>query len=484
MLPGAGGFTASLLPRPSWLLALVLLLPAALRAASPDPPAEAVLARALAVTLPAAWRLVEARLEAQADLGSPAAPEIRSRLAATLALAMPAYEPAGTEGAVTLVRPVAPEGHARRVQVHAVSTSRDGGWETRLTVEPPEALEPPGIPAAAIPGRLIELGSEAERQWRAAREAEAEVHQAKALADQRRAGALQAAAAEAMALAEQRRAAALAAATAEARRAEAARDAEALRQEAAAEALAAARRAAAARALPDQADRSEAMRALAEAERLAEARRAAAEALEAAALREATARTAAQRVAIEERTRQLAELRARFAGDRNARLAALDQAMRSEDPVIRALGFEAALTSQDAAAISLALRLTLLQKRELQVVTFAPSIIGPGQTDAQEVAASVAGFTLLLRDINPTTGKFAGTARLGGSEALVSGALGRSEMTVALRPLDKGVPLLVGGVAQQGCSLMLRLSEVQTLDGIFTCTAKETPRLVARVALD
>ena len=31
---------------------------------------------------------------------------------------------------------------------------------------------------------------------------------------------------------------------------------------------------------------------------------------------------------------------------------------------------------------------------------------------------------------------------------------------------------------------MLRLSEVQTLDGIFGCTAKETPRLVARVALD
>ena len=46
------------------------------------------------------------------------------------------------------------------------------------------------------------------------------------------------------------------------------------------------------------------------------------------------------------------------------------------------------------------------------------------------------------------------------------------------------MPLLVGGVSQQGCSLMLRLSEVQTLDGIFTCTAKETPRLVARVVLD
>ena len=118
------------------------------------------------------------------------------------------------------------------------------------------------------------------------------------------------------------------------------------------------------------------------------------------------------------------------------------------------------------------------------MVTFAPAIIGPGQTDAQEVAASVAGFTLLLRDINPTTGTFAGTARLGGSTALVTGTLGRSEMTVALRPSEKGVPLLVGGVAQQGCSLMLRLSEVQTLDGIFTCTAKETPRLVARVVLD
>ena len=112
--------------------------------------------------------------------------------------------------------------------------------------------------------------------------------------------------------------------------------------------------------------------------------------------------------------------------------------MRSEDPVIRALGFETALASQDAAAISLALRLTLLQKRELQVVTFAPAIIGPGQTDAQEVAASVAGFTLLLRDINPTTGTFAGTARLGGSTALVTGTLGRSEMTVALRPSEKG----------------------------------------------
>ena len=285
-------------------MALVLLLPAAPRAASPEPPAEAALARALAVSLPATWRLLEARLEAQADLGSPATPEIRSRLSATLALAMPAYEPAGREGAVTLVRPVAPEGHARRVQVRAVSTWRDGGWETRLIVEPPEALEPPGTPAAGIPGRLIELGSEAERQWRAAREAEAAARQDTALADQRRAAVLEADAAEARqaaSLTAQRHAAALAAA----------------------------------RALLDQADRSEAMRALAETERLAEARRAAAQALEAATLREATARTVAQRVAIEERTRQLADLRARFAGDRNARLAALDQAMRSEDPVVR-----------------------------------------------------------------------------------------------------------------------------------------------------
>ena len=256
-------------------MALVLLLPAAPRAASPEPPAEAALARALAVSLPATWRLLEARLEAQADLGSPATPEIRSRLSATLALAMPAYEPAGREGAVTLVRPVAPEGHARRVQVRAVSTWRDGGWETRLIVEPPEALEPPGTPAAGIPGRLIaaRLGSRAAMARRA--RGRGGGRQDTALADQRRAAVLEADAArearQAASLTAQRHAAALAAA----------------------------------RALLDQADRSEAMRALAETERLAEARRAAAQALEAATLREATARTAAQRVAIEERTRQL-----------------------------------------------------------------------------------------------------------------------------------------------------------------------------------
>ena len=484
-LLGAGGRTAPLSPRPPWLqapprlqampvlalslalLCLFLLRPPGAYAEppSPDPAAltEAVLARLLALALPGPWRLVEARLEAQADLGTPAAPEIRSRLAALLALAVPTFDLAGTEAGIALVRPVAPEGHARRVQVRAVSIRRAGAWETRIVVEPLEALEVPGTPAAALAGRLLLIGSEEERQWRAGREAEAEARQAVLLAGQRRAAAL-AAAAQAAALAERHRLAALA--------------------EAEADALAAARRTAGMRALLDQADRTEAMRALAEAERLAEARRAVAGALEAATLREATARTAAQRVAIEERGRQIGELRARFAGDRNTRIAALDHAMRSEDPVLRALGFETALTSQDAAAISLALRLTLLQKRELQVTTFAPSIIAPGQTDAQAVAASVAGFTIQLRDINPATGNFAGTARLGGSEAVATGSLGRSELTVALRPLDKAHPLLVGGLVQDACSLMLRLSEVQTLDGVFGCTAKETPRLVARVALD
>jgi hypothetical protein len=66
----------------------------------------------------------------------------------------------------------------------------------------------------------------------------------------------------------------------------------------------------------------------------------------------------------------------------------------------------------------------------------------------------------------------------------VTGSLARSELTVALRPLGRAQPLLVGGVPQEGCSLVLRLSEVQTLDGLFGCTAKETPRLIARVALD
>lgn len=336
-------------------------------------------------------------------------PEIHSRLSATLVLAMPGYEPAGTEGAITLVRPVAPAGQPRQVQVRAVSTPREGGWQTRLAVEPPEALHPPGTPADAIPGQLIELGSAAERQWRAAREAEAAAQHAAALAEAGRAAELQAAAT-----------------------------------------------------------------------RLAEARIAAAAAEEAATQREVAARHAAT----EARTRQIAGLRARLAGDSDGRLAALDLAMRSEDPAIRALGFEAALASRDAAATSLALRLTLLQKRVLPVQAFAPAVTGPGQTDAQEVAASVAGFALLLRDIDPATGQFAGTARLGGSEALLAGTLGRSELTAALRPLDKATPLLVGGVAQQACSLLLRLSEVQTLDGIFGCSAKQTPRLVVRVALD
>jgi hypothetical protein len=406
---------------PAALLALTLLAGHPLRAqeapADPGAVTAELLQRELAVRLPAPWRLVELRLEAQADLGTAAIPEIHSRLLVMLALALPTFEPAGREGEITFARPVAPEGYRRAVPGLAISTRREGRWETRIALEPDSALAVPGLPAAALPGRVVVLGSEEEARLRAARAAEAEAGHEAALAAQRRTAAL--AAEQGVAEAE-------------------------------------------------------------EARRLAKARRDAAEALEAAALRDA----AAQRVVIEARARQIAELRARFAGNRNTRLAALDQAMRSEDPAIRALGFEAALASQDAAAISLALRLTLLQKPELQMVTFASAVVGPGQGNPQDVVASLSGFAIVLEDISPATGSFTGTARLGTGTARATGALGRSEMTVALRPAGPGQPLLVGGVAQEACSLALRLSEVQTLDGLFGCTAKETPRLIARIALD
>ncbi|MCB4821560.1 hypothetical protein [Roseicella aerolata] len=457
ILIGAGAVPVPGYPRrappgrllPAALLALALLTghPLGAQEAPADPGAvtAALLQQELAVRLPSPWRLAELRLEAQADLGSAAAPEIHSRLLAMLALALPTFEPAGREGEITFARPVAPEGYRRAVQGLAISTRRDGRWETRITLEPDSALAVPGLPAAALPGRVVMLGSEEEARLRAARAAADEAGHAAALAAQRRAAAL-------------------------------------ATEQGVAEAEAAARRqAAAARVLAEEARAAEARRQEAEeARRLAEARRDAAEALEAAVLREA----AAQRMVIEARARQIAELRTRFAGDRNTRLAALDQAMRSGDPAIRALGFEAALASQDAAAIGLALRLTLVQKPELQVVTFAPAVVGPGQGNPQEVVASLSGFAIVLEDINPATGSFTGMARLGGGTARATGALGRSEMTVALRPAGPGQPLLVGGVAQEACSLALRLSEVRTLDGLFGCTAKETPRLIARIALD
>ncbi|WP_431270206.1 hypothetical protein [Dankookia sp. P2] len=427
---------------------------APVRAAPPDPPAEVALADALAVTLPAAWRLLEARLEAQADLGSPAAPEIRSRLSATLALAAPTYEPAGREGAVTLVRPVAPEGHVRRVRVQAVSTLREGGWETRLAVDPPEALEPPGIPAETIPGRLVELGSEAERQWRAAREVEAAARQGAALAEQRRAAALAADAAEAR------------------------------RREAEADALAAARRAAAARALLDQAGRAEAMRALAETERLAEARRAAAEALEAATRREAAARTAAQRVAIEERMRQLARAprpvrRRPQCPARRLRPGDAERGPGDPGPGLRGgaglagCGRDRSRPAADPAAEARVAGRDLRPGRHRSRADRCAGGRGLGRRLHPAAARGEPGDRAVRRH-RPARRQRGGGDRQPRAQRDDGGAAAAGE----------GHPLLVGGVAQQGCSLMLRLSEVQTLDGIFGCTAKETPRLVARVALD
>jgi len=516
-------------------------LPALPQAPTPAAEAAAVPAEVLraqfAQTLPGAWTVTDLTVDAQANMGTAVDPDIRSRLRVIVALSAPTLAIVQREGPFTFVRPVAPAGSQRTVHARASSALRAGRWETRFEVETPEAIEVPGMPEAAIPGRIIVVGSDEERALRAEWQAQAQARHAEALAEQERAAALAAerrraeqAAAQARqadAMAEQQRAATLAAerrrteeadaqarrareqaeaqarreqeeALAETRRRAAAAEAETRRQQQEADALAAVRREAAAETARVQAREAEALRAAAEAGRVAEARRAAAEVLETAARREAEAQASAQRLAVESRAAQIAELRGQFrAEDRNIRIAAVERAMRSEDPALRVLGMEAALSSGDGALLGLGLRLFFQQTREVPVSFFVPAtqpqVPGRGRFQVAPATFAVAmnGLVLSIREFDVASGALTGTSRVGSDPATLTGTLARSEFTITLTPSSpRGRGGEFGGAyGLQHCTLTLRLSDVQTLDGMFACASQPyyrdepTPVLLARISL-
>lgn len=463
-----------------------------------------ILRSQLAQTLPGAWAVTDLTVDAQANMGTAVDPDIRSRLRASVALTTPTFAILQREGPFTFVRPVAPAGSQRTVHARATSSLRAGRWESRFEIETPEALAIPGEPEAAIAGRIIQAGSDEERTLRAEWQAQAQARHAEAIAEQQRAAALAAerrrvedAEAEARRGREQAEAQARRAqeeALAESRRRASAAEAEARRQQQEADALAAVRREAAAETSRVQAREAEALRAAAEAGRLAEARRAAAEVLEAAARREAEAQASAQRIAVEARTAQIAELRGQFrAEDRNLRIASIERAMRSEDPAVRALGTEAALTSADGALLSLGLRLFFQHTREVAVSFFVPATQPPsdGQLTISPgaLATAVGGTVVSIREFDAASGGLTGTARLGRDAATASGTLSRSELTITLVPTTRDREVAgQGGVSH--CTLTLRLTELQTLDGLMACqidrrwdSRGRLPVLLARIAL-
>lgn len=500
------------LPLPILLVAVLLGLsprPAWPQAAPPQSELAVVSAETLRETfaqlLPGAWAVTEFVVEAQANMGTAVDPDIRSRLRATVALTRPTLAILQREGPFTFVRPVAAAGSQRTVHARATSSLRAGRWETRFEIETPEAIAVPGEPEAAISGRIIIAGSDEERALRAEWQAQAQARHAEAMAEQQRAATLAAerrrtedAEAEARRGREQAEALARRAqeeALAESRRRASAAEAEVRRQQQEADALAAVRREAAAETARVQAREAEALRAAAEAGRLAEARRAAAEVLEAAARREAEAQATAQRVAVESRAAQIAELRGQFrAEDRNIRIASIERAMRSEDPAVRALGMEAALGSGDGALLGLGLRLFFQQTREVPVSFFVPATQPPSGNrnsqllDPMQFATAMSGLVLSIREFDVAAGTFTGTSRFGRTVTDVRGTLSRSEMTVSLLPRERNLGFNVSDLdGTNQCTITVRLSDVQTLDGVMACERSgrqvQLPILLVRIAL-
>jgi hypothetical protein len=458
----------------AWILLATVPVYAQTRSGTPAAPATApqpdlnaipaeLLQSQLGQQLPGLWRIAEFGIDAQTNLGTPVEPRIRTRYRAKLRLTSATYEVAERMGAFTFLHPVAPEGYERMLFGLSTSVMRAGQWQTNSEFENPEVLEGIGIPAATIPGRLVVLGSDEEKKLRAEWEAQAEARHQAELAEIRRA--------EARA-AEQRAAEAAAA--------------EARRQQAEADAVAAARREAAAKAAQAEAQQTEAMRTAEEAQQLAATRRAAAEALEATAKREAEARLAAERAEVEGRSRQFAEIQTQFtAADRNVRLAAVEKAMRSDDPAARAMGYEAALTSGDAVLQNLGLRVFFSQKHDLPITIFAPAA-APRETiqNIPHFLASLSNLMLSIREFNPTTGEFAGLLSSRGEAAVATGTVTRSEMTIRVRPLENHNDFNLVGWGTNACGIDLRLSEVQTLDGTMQCNIDHMPRLLVRITLD
>lgn len=178
-------------------------------------------------------------------------------------------------------------------------------------------------------------------------------------------------------------------------------------------------------------------------------------------------RIAADHALIDQRAAALAAVKRQLMeGERPARIAAFEAAMKSDDVSVRAMALSSALSGRDAMVANLALRQFLAGKKSLPVQLFATREVKESET----VLNNLGPLTLSIDRFDSATGNLEGKMGAPGySIALpgsASGYLAQTELTVNT----------------YGCSLQLRLSEVETLDGIFRC--QTLPTLIARITLD
>ena len=188
---------------------------------------------------------------------------------------------------------------------------------------------------------------------------------------------------------------------------------------------------------------------------------------QAAATKAEEERAAAERRQTEVRAARIADLRARILGaDRPARIAAYEAALGGNDPALRQIAMEAALQSRDPVLGNLALKDWIARRKAVPVQLYATK----EDPHSETVLNNLGPLTLEIDSFNPVNGTLAG--RLGAPGYSIAkpsaaiGALAQTSLTVNA----------------YGCALSLRLTEHQTLDGLFRC--QTLPALIARVVVD
>jgi hypothetical protein len=186
-----------------------------------------------------------------------------------------------------------------------------------------------------------------------------------------------------------------------------------------------------------------------------------------AAAKAEAGRIEAERALMDQRVRRLSELNNRLNGrDRPARIAATETALAGNDLVARQLAVEAALQSRDPVLSELAVRDWLGQRKSVPIELYA--VKEDPQSDA--VLANLGPLTLTVDSIDAQTGAVAATLGAPGygvtRPSAAAGYLTRGDLTLNTF----------------GCSLMLRLSDHRSLDGLYRCQTLAT--LAARIVLD
>ncbi|HYD71466.1 MAG TPA: hypothetical protein VED21_38810 [Azospirillum sp.] len=171
--------------------------------------------------------------------------------------------------------------------------------------------------------------------------------------------------------------------------------------------------------------------------------------------------------AVQMRADLINDIRARLlGGERAARIATYEAVLGGNDTALRQIAVEAALQSRDPVLANLALRDWFGRKKVVPVLLYATK----EDPNSETVLRNLGPLTLEVQSFNPAHGNIAGKMGAPGYSismpSAASGYLAQTELTVH----------------SYGCALTVRLTEAQTLDGLFRC--QTLPTLIARITLD